>query len=174
MQKKEKAMGLIMAIIVSAIMGLIFPIVARKIASPEALASMPPVAIMLISSVIESVIVGIIVAIVIPIGKMGRAMTIRANARPGSLKFNLINSIPFAVINAILVSAIVSFISVAQSYAHIPAGEKPPLPIMWFGSWLPTLPLSIIVSYIFAVILAPIVAKAIGLSGPPSPAEKTD
>ncbi|MBP3718559.1 MAG: hypothetical protein J6I58_03435, partial [Eubacterium sp.] len=143
--------------------------IARKIASPEALKSMPPIAIMIISSVIESIIVGVIVAIVIPIGKMGKALTKKANARPGSPKFNFINSIPFAVINGALVSAIVSFISVAQAHAHIPAGEKPPLPIMWFGSWLPTLPLSIIVGYVFAIILAPIVAKAIGLGAPPSP-----
>ena len=71
MHKKEKAMGLIMAIIVSAIMGMIFPIIARKIAGPEALAAMPPLAIMIITSVIESIIVGVIVALVIPIGKIG-------------------------------------------------------------------------------------------------------
>ena len=163
MHKKEKAMGLIMAIIVSAIMGMIFPIIARKIAGPEALAAMPPLAIMIITSVIESIIVGVIVALVIPIGKIGHAMTTKANATPGSLKFGLINSIPFAIINGALVSAIVSFISVAQSYAHIPAGEKPPLIAMWFGNWLPTLPLSILVGYVFAIILAPIVAKAMRL-----------
>lgn len=163
MHKKEKAMGLIMAIIVSAIMGMIFPIIARKIAGPEALAAMPPLAIMIITSVIESIIVGVIVALVIPIGKIGHAMTTKANAKPGSLKFGLINSIPFAIINGALVSAIVSFISVAQSYAHIPAGEKPPLIAMWFGSWLPTLPLSILVGYVFAIILAPIIAKAMRL-----------
>ncbi len=168
MRNKDKLISIIMAVIISAVMGLIFAFIARKFASPQQLQAMPPAPIMFITSVVESIIVGVIVALVIPMGKMGHGLAARFNAAPPSVKFNLLNSIPFAVINAIIVSAICSFISIAQAHAHIPAGQAPPLFIMWIGQWLKLLPLSIIVSYVLAIIIAPIVVKAVGPGGPPN------
>ena len=172
MKKKERLVNLIMAVIMSAVMGITFALIARKSSTPQALQSMPPLPVMLISSLVESIIVGIIVALVIPMGRMGRSLAEKFDATPPSLKFNLINSIPFAVINAVLVSAICSFISIAQSHSHMvksgmPADIVPPLFIMWFGSWIKTLPLSIVVGYVIAIIIAPFVIKAVGLGGPP-------
>ncbi|MCR5214200.1 MAG: hypothetical protein K6E10_07265 [Eubacterium sp.] len=172
MKKKEMKVNIIMAVIISAIMGLLFVFVARGMAgrqNPHALESMPPLPVMLITSLLESIVVGLIVAIIIPIGKLGRGLATKLNAKPGSLKFTLLNSIPFALINAIIVSAVCSFISIAQSHAHAaPQANMPPLMVHWLGQWLATLPISIIVSYIFAVIISPFVVKAVGLGGPPA------
>lgn len=164
---KEKKVNLIMAIIMSACMGILFAFVARKNASPQALQSMPPAPVMVLTSVIESIIVGVIVAFVIPMGKMGMALSSKFGARPGTFKFTAINSLPFAVINAILVSAVCSFISIAKSHASMPPDQAPPLLMMWLANWLKTLPLSIIVSYILAIIISPLVVRAVGLGGPP-------
>ena len=88
-------------------------------------------------------------------------LTEKFHAFPPSFKFTLLNSIPFAVINAILCSAVCSFIGVAQSHAHMPKDQAPPLLIMWLGNWLKLLPLSIIISYVVAVIISPLVVKAV-------------
>ncbi len=167
MKKKEKQVDIIMAIIMSIVMGVIFAFVARRNAAPQAIKAMPPFPVALITSVIESVIVGIIVVLVIPMGRMGRALSSKFNAFPPSVKFRLLNGIPFAVINAIIVSAVCSFISIAQAHSHMPPEQAPPLMVMWVLNWLRTLPLSIIVSYVLAVIIAPFVVKAVGLGGPP-------
>ena len=171
MKQKERKVSIIMAIIISAIMGVMFALLARKQAeagNPQALSSMPPLPVMLITSLVESIVVGVIVALVLPIGKLGRGLAAKFNATPGSMKFTLLNSLPFAVINAIIVSAVCSFISIAQSHAHMPPDVAPPLMAMWFGQWIKTLPLSIIVSYVFAVIISPFVVQAVGLGGPPT------
>ena len=164
---KEKKVNLIMAIIMSACMGILFAFVARKNAAPQALQSMPPAPIMVLTSLIESIIVGVIVAFVIPMGKMGMALSSKFGARPGTFKFTAINSIPFAVINAVLVSAVCSFISIAKSHASMPSDQAPPLLVMWLANWLKTLPLSILVGYILAIIISPIVVRSVGLGGPP-------
>ncbi len=166
MRKKERLVGIIMAVIMSAVMGLLFAFVARKGANPTMLASMPPAPVMITTSIIESIIVGVIVVLIIPIGKLGRGLAAKFNAFPPSFKFNALNSLPFAVISAVIVSAVCSFISIAQAHAHIPADQAPPLIMMWLGSWLKTLPLSIIVSYVLALIISPFVVRAVGLGGP--------
>lgn len=168
MKKKEMLVSIIMAVIMSTVMGLLFAFIARKTANEQALNSMPPAPVMYITSLIESIIVGVIVVLVLPLGKAGRALAAKFNAVPPSFKFNALNGLPLAVVNAILVSAICSFISIAKSHAQIPAGQAPPLIIMWFGNWIKTLPVSIIVSYILALIIAPMVVKAVGLGGPPA------
>lgn len=172
MRKKERMVNLIMAVTVSAVMGLIFAIFARIIAAPEALKAMPPAPVMIISSIIESVIVGVIIAFILPLGKLGKGLAARCNANPPGMKFNLINAIPFAVVNAIVVSAIVIFISIAQARSHMPAAAAPPIMAMWFSNWIKTLPLSIIVSYIISIIVSPVLVKAVGLGGPMGPKGK--
>ena len=167
MKKKAKKVDIIMAIIMSVCMGILFAIIARKSADPKALESMPPLPIALLTSILESVIAGVIVVLVIPMGKIGRTLTTKFNAAPGTKKYSAINCLPFAVINAVLVSAVCSFISIAQAHSHMPADQAPPLFIMWVTNWLRLLPLSILGSYVLALIIAPFVVKAVGLGGPP-------
>lgn len=163
---KEKKVSLIMAVIMSACMGILFAFIARKNIDPRGVESLPPAPIMFITSVIESIIVGVIVTLVIPMGRIGHFLTSRLNAVPGSFKFSAINSIPFAVINAVLVSAICSFISIAKAHAIMPPDQAPPLLVMWFSSWIRALPLSILVSYVLAIIISPIVVRSVGPGGP--------
>lgn len=165
MKKKERLVGIIMAVIMSAVMGLLFAFLALKSANPEAVKSMPPAPVIYISNVLEAVIVGLLVTILLPLMKLGRMMCAKFHAEPPSIKFTLINSIPFAVINAVICSAVCSFIGIATSYSHMPDG-KPPLFIMWFANWLRSLPLAIVLGYVLAILISPIVVKAIGLSRP--------
>ena len=169
-KKKNKKVNIIMAVVMSAVMGLLFAFLARHNADAKAIESMPPAPVMYISSVVEAIIVGLLVALLLPLGKAGRALAGKFNAKPPSMKFNLLNSIPLAVVNAIICSAVCSFISIAQSHSHMAPAAKAanPLMKMWFGNWLKTLPLSIIAGYVIAVIIAPFVVKAVGLGAPPA------
>lgn len=169
MRKKERKVSIIMAIILSTVMGIMFALLARKNADAKALENMPPVAVMLITSVLESITAGVILVLILPLGKAGRVLASKAGANPPSMKFTLLNSIPFAVVSSVFVSAIVSLISVASSRGKMPAEEVEPLLSMWAGSWLRGLPLAIIVSYVLAVIISPIIVKAVGLGGPGKP-----
>ena len=169
MKKKERMVGLIMAVILSAVMGILFVALARHNSlAQNPNAQLPPAPVQFITGVLESITVGIIVVLVIPIGKMGRGLAAKAGAFPPSFKFTLLNSIPYAVINAIIVGGICSFLGVATSYGKIMDPNKPPLFIMWIGNYLKTLPIAIVVSYILAVIISPMVVQAVGLGGPPT------
>ena len=114
MQKKEKKVNIIMAVVMSLVMGLFFAFLARHNAGAKELESMPPAPIMFITSALEAIIAGLIVALILPLGKAGRAMAGKFNAEPPSMKFTLINSIPLAVVNAVICSAVCSFISIAD------------------------------------------------------------
>ncbi|MBO4514333.1 MAG: hypothetical protein J5721_01530 [Lachnospiraceae bacterium] len=157
MKKQEKTIGLIMAVIMSVAMGILASIVIYNDPKTQT----PPLPIFCLINIVESVIVGVIVAIFVPLGKLGMALAKKAKAAPPSLKFNLINSIPLAVGNSVIVSAVVSFIGVATAYAKIPADQAPPLLAMWFSSWGPLLIPSIVISYLLAILVAPIVVKAV-------------
>ena len=153
MRKKEKRVGIIMAVVMSAAMGIIASIVIAG--NPEA--KTPPFPVFCAINLIESIIVGLLVAFIIPLGRIGKGLADKAGATPPSMKFNLINSIPYAIGNAVIVSAVVSFINIAQAHASIPAEEAPPLMAMWISGWLPLLLPGIAVSYVLAVIISPIV-----------------
>ena len=168
MKNKEKLVGIIMAVIMSIVNGLLFAVIARHTADEQSLAHMPPAPVMYISSLIEALAVGVAIMLIFPIGKLGRALAGKFGANPPSLKFNLLNSIPLAVINAIVCSALCSFLSIAKAHSQIPAGQAPPLFVMWFSSWIKLLPLSILVGYVLAIIIAPFVVRAVGLGGPPT------
>ena len=168
MEKKEKLVNLIMAVVLSIIMGVLFTFITRGHADPKALENMPPAPAAYLISILESVTVGVIIALIIPMGKMGSALANKLGVRPPSFKFMLVKSIPFALINAILVSAVCSFLGVASSYSHIADPNKAPLMTMWFGNWLKLLPISIVVGYVISIIIAPIVVKKVGLGGPPA------
>ena len=168
MKKKERLVNIIMAIIISAFMGILFGFITRNNADPKALETMPPAPVTYLINMLESITVGVIVALIIPMGRMGRALAAKFGATPPSMKFNLINSIPFAVINSVLVSAICSFIGIATAYGNIGDPNKPSLFVMWLGSWARSLPFSLLLSYVLAILIAPFVVKAVGLGGPPA------
>ena len=165
MKKKERMMGLIMAIIISLAMGILVAFLIPKI-SPQA-AESQPAAIRYISNILMSVITGIIVAFVIPLGKLGRALANKAGANPPSFKFTLLNSIPLAVGNTLIVSLVCSFFGVMMGRSHATAealAHMPPFVIMWLGNWGKLLLPTLIVSYLLAVILSPVVSQAIGMA----------
>ena len=165
MKKKERLMGLIMAIIISLAMGVLVAVLIPVI-SPQA-AESQPVAIRFISNILMSVITGIIVAFVIPLGKLGRALANKAGANPPSFKFTLLNSIPLAAGNTLIVSLVCSFFGVLMGRSHATAealAHMPPFVIMWLSNWGKLLLPTLVVSYILAVILSPVVSQAVGMA----------
>ena len=165
MKKKERTMGLVMSIIMSAAMGALSAYLVMK-GNPEATKSVP-VPMMYISNILLSITVGIIVALCLPLGKMGRALAQKAHAKPPAMKFTLLNAIPFSVGNTLIVSLVVSFFGVAMGRSKAPASavaDMPPLPIMWLGSWGKLLIPTLILSYVLSVLLSPFVSQLVGLT----------
>jgi hypothetical protein len=142
-------------------MSIAMGIVAAVVIYNDPKAQTPPFPIFCLINLVESIIVGLLVALFVPLGKMGQALCKKAKAMPPSLKFNLLNSIPLALGNSLIVSTVVSFINVAQAHAKIPAEQAPPLFAMWFGSWAPLLLPSIVISYVLAILVSPIVVKMV-------------
>lgn len=157
MKKQERTIGLIMAVVMSVAMGIVAAVVIHH--DPKA--QTPPFPVFCLINVVESVIIGLLVALLIPLGKLGQALCRKAKAVPPSLKFNLLNSIPLALGNALIVSTVVSFINVAQAHAKIPAEQAPPLFAMWFGSWAPLLLPTTVIGYVLAILVSPIVVKMV-------------
>ena len=130
MRKKERLMGLIMAVVMSTAMGILAAFLVLQ-SNPQAAGGKPPVITYLINIAL-SVTVGIVVALVVPLGKIGKTLTMKANAAPPSLKFNLINSIPMAVGNTLIVSIVVS--TLTQACCH-------PFPAIFLSLLQPHCPL---------------------------------
>ena len=153
MKKQKFMIDLIMTVIMSIAMGLIASFVVFRNPATQT----PPFPILCLTNIGESIIVGVVVALIIPLGKIGNALTKKANAKPPSLKYGLINSIPMAVGNSVIISAVVSFVNIAQAHGKMPADQAPPLLIMWFSNWGPLLIPSILISYVLALLIAPVV-----------------
>ena len=166
MKKKERLVSIIMATIISAVMGALAIFLIRNGMNEQALKNAPPAPVMYITSILESITIGIILVLVLPVGKWGRGLAAKFGATPPGMKFTLLNCLPVSLISSVLVSALVSFISVATSYSKIADPDKPAMPLMWLGNWGKLLPLSILVSYVLAVVISPFVVKAVGLGGP--------
>ena len=167
MKQKEFKMNMIMATVISLAMGVLVAIL-LPIVNPQSASQ--PVAIRYISNILMSLIVGIIVALVIPLGRLGRALAGRCGATPPTMKFNLLNAIPISLGNTIIVSLACSLMGVLMARKNMPPealSQVPPFAVMWFGGWVKLLLPTLIVSYIIAVVLAPIVGRAVGLGGPP-------
>ena len=90
MKKKEKLVNIIMAIVISILMGILFAFISRNNADPKALESMPPAPAAYLISILESVTVGVILALIIPMGKWGRALCRKTGANPPGIKFTMI------------------------------------------------------------------------------------
>ena len=165
---KERTMGILMAVILSVAMGLTAQTLVL-ITNPQA-ANGQPVPVMYLSSVILSVIVGVIIALVVPLGRMGKNLAAKADANPPSMKFNLINSIPMAVGNTLIVGLILSGygVFVGRSHASPEAlAQMPPFVIMWIRSFAQLLLPTLIISYVLSIIIAPLLIKALGMAGGP-------
>ena len=176
MKKKEKVIDLIMAVVMSLVIGTIAVFLARRGRSYEELQHMP-LAGMLISGLIESVVLGLIVVLIFPMGKWGKGLADKVKAHPPGLKFSLINSIPYTLINTIVVGGILSFVNVMRAHAKM-SDPKPPVIMMWLKSQALMFPVTLICSYILAVIIAPIIVRSVmgkpGRQGMPARPEETD
>ena len=166
-RKKERTVSVIMAVILSAVMGALATTLVRKSLNPQMLASIPAAG-MYVSNILESIAVGVLLVLVAPFGKWGKALAARHNAFPPSMKFSLLNCLPISVGSSVIVSFIVSLINTAQAHAKIPPQVAPPLLAMWLPAWLKLLIPSILVSYVLAVVISPFVVQAVGLGGPPA------
>ncbi|MBR6094218.1 MAG: 2Fe-2S iron-sulfur cluster binding domain-containing protein [Lachnospiraceae bacterium] len=173
MKKKERLMGLIMAIIISAAMGVAATILVRLFNKQAAESS--PLVIMLLSNVIMSVVLGVIISLVLPLGKLGRKLAAAAHANPPSFKFTLLNSLPISIINTVIIGFLLSGFGIFMARMGIKRsappevasqilGSMPPFPIMWAVSFFEILIPTLIISYLLAVILSPIISQAVGLA----------
>ena len=85
------------------------------------------------------------------------------------LKFILLNAIPMAVGNTVIISLVVSLLGVISARLKVPAevlSTMPPMPVMWLGTWAKLLLPTLAASYILSAILSPLISKALGLGGP--------
>ena len=167
--RKERLVGLIVSILVSAAMGFVAAFLVIK-TNPDSL-KVNPAALIYTSNIVLSIIMGVVIALIIPFGKIGAAMARKAGANPPSMKFILINAIPNSVGNTILISLILSFVGVFTARMKLPPetlSHLPPFPLMWLGNWFKLLIPSLIISYLLSIILAPVIARIVGVKGPPA------
>ena len=85
------------------------------------------------------------------------------------MKFILLNAIPNAVGNTVIISFILSFIGVLTARSKLPEAalsQLPPFPVMWLGTWIKLLLPTLIISYVLSVVLAPLVARIVGFKRP--------
>jgi len=169
LDQRKKKVGLVMTLIMSIMMGIVATLISRSGMPPQALATAPPLPVMMLSNVLMSVVVGILIWLIIPSAKWGGALVAKAKAFPGTFKFTALNCLPISAVNSIIISMVVSFINVSQSHAQIPAGFAPPLGAMWFSAWIRMLPLMLVIAYITAMIVSPLVVKWAKMpAGPPA------
>ncbi|MBO4450060.1 MAG: hypothetical protein J5777_05710 [Clostridiales bacterium] len=167
MKKKMFLMGLIMSVIISVAMGILSS--ALLIMFNPDIVRTSPVPMIYVSNTAASVVTGLLVFFLIPLGKLGGALASKAGARPPMLKFILLNAIPMAVGNTVIISLVVSLLGVISARLKVPAevlSTMPPMPVMWLGTWAKLLLPTLAASYILSAILSPLISKALGLGGP--------
>lgn len=165
--KKERLVGIIMSIIISAVMGVVSAALVIK-NNPEAV-KYTPVAMLYISNIALSIVIGVIIALVIPLGKLGAMLARKANANPPGIKFFLLNAIPNSVGNTLIISLILSFVGVLSARMKLPAealSHLPPFAVMWLGSWMRLLLPTLLISYVLSVLLSPLITRLLGVKGP--------
>ena len=167
MKKKERAMGIIMAILISAAMGAIANYLVRNGGGQAgASASQAPALISYATEIGLSILLGLIIALILPLGKLGRNLAKSVNAEPPGFKFTIFNALPISFINTILISLALSAYGVWQARSHADAqtlAHMPPFLVMWLPSWARLLLPTLIASYVIACILSPIVSSMLGL-----------
>lgn len=165
--KKERLVGIIMSIIISAVMGVVSAALVIK-NNPEAV-KYTPVVMLYISNIALSIVIGVIIALVIPLGKLGAMLARKANANPPGIKFFLLNAIPNSVGNTLIISLILSFVGVLTARMKLPAealSQLPPFAVMWLGNWLKLLLPTLLISYVLSVLLSPLISRLLGVGGP--------
>ena len=165
MKQRINAMRLTMTVFMSVMMGIAATLLSRAGAPPQA--ALPPLMIAMGTNILMSLIVGFIIWLTIPAGKWGRALVARAKAGPGSLKANALNSLPISMVNGLIISAVVSFVNIRGSHAQIPAEFAPSLMVMWSSSWIKMLPVMLVLAFIVAMLISPLIAKWVKLPGKP-------
>jgi len=165
MKQRVNTMRLSMTVFMSVIMGIAATLLSRLGAPPQA--AVPPLMIAMGTNILMSLVVGFIIWLTIPAGKWGRALIARAKAGPGSFKANALNSLPISMVNGIIISAVVSFVNIRGSHAQIPADFAPPLMVMWSSSWIKMLPVMLVLAFITAMLISPLIAKWVKLPGKP-------
>ena len=154
-KKNKRVIEVIVSVIMSVAMGMVSTIIVCS--NPNA--NTPPFVIFCFLNVTESIITGVCVALFIPLGKISDALVRKLKLKNPSLEYNLVYSIPLAIGNALIVSIVVSFINIAIAYTRLDPTQCPPLLVMWASSWIPlVIPMNII-SYIFSVIVYPMVSN---------------
>lgn len=165
--KKERLVGIIMSIIISAIMGVVSAaLVIRN--NPEAV-RYTPVEMLYITNIALSIVIGVVVSLVIPFGKLGAMMARKANANPPGIKFFAINAIPISVGNTLIFSIVMSMYGVISARMKLPAealAHLPPFAVMWLGNWFKLLLPTLVISYVLSVLLSPLVTRLLGVKGP--------
>ena len=167
MEKKNRLMNAAMTVLISAAMGIVASYLVLK-TNPQAAAATPP-PVMYGSNLILSILLGCVSGLVLPFGRWGRSLADKARAKPPGLRFTLLNSLPLAAGNTVIISLILSFVGVFMARRGVPAealAHMPPLLVMWLGSWANLLLPTLLVSYLLAVLLSPVLARLMGLSGP--------
>ena len=165
--KKERLVGIIMSIIISAVMGVVSAALVIK-NNPEAV-KYTPVAMLYISNIALSIVIGVIIALVIPLGKLGAMLARKANANPPGIKFFLLNAIPNSVGNTLIISLILSFVGVLTARMKLPAealSQLSPFAVMWLGNWFKLLLPTLLISYVLSVLLSPLISRLLGVGGP--------
>ncbi len=165
--KKERLVGIIMSIIISAVMGVVSAALVIK-NNPEAV-KYTPVAMLYISNIALSIVIGVIIALVIPLGKLGAMLARKANANPPGIKFFLLNAIPNSVGNTLIISIVMSLYGVISARMKLPAealAHLPPFAVMWLGNWFKLLLPTLLISYVLSVLLSPLITKLLGVKGP--------
>lgn len=164
---KGRLVGFIMSMIISVVMGIVSSILVIY-TNPNSLEA-HSAGYIYASNITLSLILGVIIACIIPLGKLGEKLAHKANAVPPGMKFILLNAIPNAFGNTLIISFILSFVGVLTARMKLPEEtliHLPPFPVMWLGNWIKLLIPTLILSYVLSVVLAPLVARIVGFKGP--------
>ena len=165
--KKERLVGIIMSMIISAVMGVVSAALVIK-NNPESV-RYTPAAMIYVSNIALSIVTGVIIALVIPLGRLGAMLAGKVSANPPGIKFFLINAIPNSVGNTLIISFILSFVGVLTARMKLPAealSQLPPFPVMWLGNWVKLLLPTLLISYVLSVLLSPLISRLVGVRGP--------
>lgn len=164
--KKERLVGIIMSMIISAVMGVVSAALVIK-NNPESV-RYTPAAMIYVSNIALSIVTGVIIALVIPLGRLGAMLAGKVNANPPGIKFFLINAIPNSVGNTLIISLILSFVGVLTARMKLPAealSQLPPFAVMWMGNWVKLLLPTLLISYVLSVLLSPLISRLVGVKG---------
>ena len=154
-KKNKRLIEVIVSVIMSVAMGMASTIIVCL--NPNA--NTPPFILFCFLNVTESIITGVCVALFVPLGRLSDALVRKLKLKNPSLEYNLVYSIPLAIGNGLIVSAVVSFINIAIAYTRLDPTQCPPLLVMWASSWIPLITPLNIISYIFSVIVYPMVSS---------------